>query len=217
MALLGANPSFVAAFVAPRTVSIAGTKTCISSSYLAAGIQNKEEEIMPSSSTASLSRRDALQQWGAVALSSLLLQNVSPAEASVPKNIVMTGANSGLGYQAALLLAGQGHNLILACRTLTKSSDTVKRLKSELAANNIAGSLIAAECDLASLESIRSFAKTIEGEKLDVVCLNAGLSRNTEAKDVLRTKEGFELTGMDIIAVGTAEYCYPVYRMYSLH
>ena len=58
------------------------------------------------------------------------------------------------------------------------------------------------ECDLADLKSIDSFVnelkKTSSGEEgrmmFDAVCYNAGLSRNTAATDVLRTKQGFELT-----------------------
>lgn len=58
------------------------------------------------------------------------------------------------------------------------------------------------ECDLADLKSIDSFVnelkKTSSGEEgrmmFDAVCYNAGLSRNTAATNVLRTKQGFELT-----------------------
>ena len=50
------------------------------------------------------------------------------------------------------------------------------------------------ECDLADLSSIDSFVKKNDGAKFDAVCYNAGIARNTEAKDVARTKQGFELT-----------------------
>lgn len=188
-ACLGAeNPTL--AFVgspASRKDARATTTRC----HLASNNANGEEPA--------LSRREALQQWGGIALSSFLLQNVPPAEAKAftPKNILITGSNSGIGYQAAVRLAGQGHNLILACRTMDKSADAIQRINNQLQTTTTTtpGKLVAAECDLASLESIKSFAKTLEGqEKLDVVCLNAGLARNTAAKDVLRTKEGFELT-----------------------
>jgi protochlorophyllide reductase len=59
--------------------------------------------------------------------------------------------------------------------------------------------LVPAECDLADLKSIDKFVsdwKKTNGEsaKFDAVCYNAGVARNTEAKDVLRTAQGFELT-----------------------
>lgn len=54
--------------------------------------------------------------------------------------------------------------------------------------------LTAMECDLADFSSIDTFVKQNSGEKFDAVCYNAGIARNTEAKDVARTKQGFELT-----------------------
>uniref|UniRef100_A0A7S1ZYS0 protochlorophyllide reductase n=1 Tax=Ditylum brightwellii TaxID=49249 RepID=A0A7S1ZYS0_9STRA len=56
--------------------------------------------------------------------------------------------------------------------------------------------LTPAECDLASLVSIKNFVSTTlkEENSLDVVCYNAGIARNTAASECLRTKEGFELT-----------------------
>ncbi len=59
--------------------------------------------------------------------------------------------------------------------------------------------LIPMECDLADLKSIDKFVKdwkTTNGDSasFDAVCYNAGVARNTEATDVLRTAQGFELT-----------------------
>jgi NAD(P)-dependent dehydrogenase (short-subunit alcohol dehydrogenase family) len=62
--------------------------------------------------------------------------------------------------------------------------------------------LIPMECDLADLSSIDTFVKQNSGAKFDAVCYNAGIARNTEAKDVARTKQGFELT------VGTSHVTY---------
>jgi len=58
--------------------------------------------------------------------------------------------------------------------------------------------LIPMECDLSDLKSIEKFVndwkKKNDGAVFDAVCYNAGVARNTEAKDVLRTAQGFELT-----------------------
>jgi protochlorophyllide reductase len=54
--------------------------------------------------------------------------------------------------------------------------------------------LIPMACDLADLTGVDSFVKQLSGEKFDAVCYNAGIARNTDAKDVARTKQGFELT-----------------------
>ena len=110
--------------------------------------------------------------------------------------ILLTGANSGIGYEAALRLAAQHHTLVLPCRTMDKSIAAILSIQQELPD----AKLIAAECDLSSLSSIRAFAKALPSligntNKLDTVCYNAGLSRSTKAQDVARTQDGFELTG----------------------
>jgi len=110
------------------------------------------------------------------------------------KAIVITGCNSGIGFDAASRMANRGHKVIMACRTLEKARNAAERIKSE---SNTESSLdlVPAECDLASLSSIRSFAGSLGDEKIDILCLNAGIARDVKATDVLRTKEGFELTG----------------------
>jgi hypothetical protein len=172
---------------------------------LSAGISDiSEGESTPS-------RRELLQ-WGGAALSSYILgvPGLPAAAEGAPKNILLTGSNSvsGIGFQAALRLAKAGHNLILPARSLEKSKNTVEKLKT-LSTEPITGSLLAAECNLASMASISTFVAKLpqllgEGQMLDTVCLNAGLARNTDATDVLRTEEGFELTGM----IGDKRRCF---------
>jgi hypothetical protein len=135
-------------------------------------------------------RRGALQATG-VALLSLMLGEKANAAVD-PKTILITGSNSGIGFEAAKILAERGHTLILACRTLDKAKDAIQRIDATATSS---GTLIPAECNLASLESIKSFVKDLKVDKLDVVCLNAGLSLNVGEKQIQRTAEGFELTG----------------------
>ena len=58
--------------------------------------------------------------------------------------------------------------------------------------------LIPMECDLSDLKSVDKFVTELksksDGALFDAVCYNAGVARNTEAKDVARTAQGFELT-----------------------
>jgi protochlorophyllide reductase len=123
----------------------------------------------------------------------LLSQPVGPALAAdnKPRSILLTGGNSGIGFEAATKLARAGHKIILPCRTLDKAV---------AAASTIGGdNVIPAECDLSDLTSIDNFIKDLpsllgNGNSLDISCLNAGLSRNAAATDILRTKDGFELT-----------------------
>jgi len=112
------------------------------------------------------------------------------------QTIVITGANSGIGFEACKRLAQQGHRLVLSCRTQAKAEDAVERLIKEESTSSAL--LVPAECNLASTASIRAFADrlpTLIGGQVDCLCLNAGVSRNTAAKDVARTADGFELTG----------------------
>jgi len=105
------------------------------------------------------------------------------------QTILITGCNSGIGLEAARILARKGGvKIILACRTKQKSEDTLARILDETPE----AQLVSAECDLASLESIRKFASTVTSG-LDVVCYNAGIALNTGG-DIERTTDGFEKT-----------------------
>jgi protochlorophyllide reductase len=116
--------------------------------------------------------------------------SAAAASASGSRTVLITGCNSGIGLQGARILArkGGGEKIILACRTKQKAEDTAKAILVESPNAN----LVPAECDLASLESIKQFASTVTGD-VDVVCYNAGLALNT-AGDIERTADGFEKT-----------------------
>lgn len=144
-------------------------------------------------------RRQLLTQATGLALSTFLMKPTTlPAvavEETKPLTFVMTGANSGIGFEACQKLSQLGHRIVLACRTKEKALDAVERLGGSTSSN-----LIAAECNLASLASIQAFTNELpsllgEGSKIDRLCLNAGLCRNIDAKDCVRTSDGFELTG----------------------
>jgi protochlorophyllide reductase len=142
------------------------------------------------------SRRDLLTSFGGFALSSLLLgQPLSSFadESTKPLTFVITGANSGIGFEACKRLAPLGHRIVMACRSKQKALNAIEQIGN--------GNLIAAECDLANLDSIKAFTEELSGliggAKVDRLCLNAGLARNTASKDCARTVDGFELTGND--------------------
>ncbi|WP_372797402.1 SDR family NAD(P)-dependent oxidoreductase [Pontiella sp.] len=100
------------------------------------------------------------------------------------KTIIITGANSGIGRAAAARIAGEGHRVILACRSLEKAA---------AARADIGGNTIAAELDLASRRSIHAFTDWVHQEldQVDVLIHNAAdfdLSK-TERE---MTADGFE-------------------------
>lgn len=103
------------------------------------------------------------------------------------KVFIVTGANTGLGYETASALAKRGATVILACRNMDKANEAINKIRAETKE----GELIAIELDLASFDSIKKFVAMIK-EKYSVFdCLinNAGLATITQQY----TKENIEL------------------------
>jgi NAD(P)-dependent dehydrogenase (short-subunit alcohol dehydrogenase family) len=87
----------------------------------------------------------------------------------VGRSFVVTGANSGLGYQTSLALARKGAHVVLAVRDLEKGAEAVGRIRAEDAEANVE----ARHLDLADLDSVRAFAEGVD--RLDVLVNNAGV------------------------------------------
>ncbi len=101
---------------------------------------------------------------------------------------VVTGANTGLGYQTALALANAGADVILTARDATKGSEAVDRIRALRPTARVDFSLL----DLASLASIADFADRIadDHDRIDVLINNAGVA---SPRHRLTTSDGFEL------------------------
>jgi NAD(P)-dependent dehydrogenase (short-subunit alcohol dehydrogenase family) len=100
---------------------------------------------------------------------------------------VVTGANSGIGWQTALELARAGSEVILAARTETKGREAVELIRRHLPQAKVRAEVL----DLASLQSVRSFAAKVGGEaKLDLLVNNAGVMSVPQRET---TADGFEL------------------------
>lgn len=99
---------------------------------------------------------------------------------------VVTGANSGIGFETARALAAKGARVILACRSQERGRDAERRL---LAAAPGADARFL-PLDLGSLSSIATFCKQLAGSesRLDLLCNNAGVMM----PPVGRTADGFE-------------------------
>jgi protochlorophyllide reductase len=99
---------------------------------------------------------------------------------------VVTGANSGLGYQTALALAMAGAKVILACRDLGKAETAQASIRALAPAAEVS----VLPLDLADLASVARFADSFSSQhdRLDLLINNAGLM----AVDQSRTKDGFE-------------------------
>jgi NAD(P)-dependent dehydrogenase (short-subunit alcohol dehydrogenase family) len=103
------------------------------------------------------------------------------------KTALVTGANSGIGYQAAVELARHGAYVLLGCRSVTKGQEALARLKAEVPGAK--AELV--ELDMASLRSIRAFATAYvnSGAVLDLLINNAGVMALPK-REV--TEDGFE-------------------------
>jgi NAD(P)-dependent dehydrogenase (short-subunit alcohol dehydrogenase family) len=91
------------------------------------------------------------------------------------RRVVITGANSGIGLQAALELARRGAELILPTRTQTKCADAIRYILAQVPNAKLTPAIL----DLASFASIRAFAKfygeRFPGPSLDLHINNAGV------------------------------------------
>ncbi len=103
------------------------------------------------------------------------------------KVIIITGANSGIGYEAAKEFARKGAQIILASRNLDKAQSALSQIQSDLPETKAE----ILKLDLASLKSIRQFADEFKAkyDHLDVLLNNAGIMMMPYGK----TKDGFEL------------------------
>jgi NAD(P)-dependent dehydrogenase (short-subunit alcohol dehydrogenase family) len=103
------------------------------------------------------------------------------------KTIVVTGANSGIGYEAALELARAHATVVLACRRLEGANAAADQIRG--AAPGAAVEVMA--LDLASLASVRAFADAFKlaHPTLDVLVNNAGVM----ALPYRKTADGFEM------------------------
>jgi len=104
------------------------------------------------------------------------------------KTFIITGGNSGLGYQCAKNIALQSNEnvLIIASRNHEKSASAVQQLIVETGNSNIHAMAL----DLSSLQSVRDFAKEFSEQNFPVLC---GIVCNAISGGDA-TKDGFDMT-----------------------
>ena len=102
------------------------------------------------------------------------------------KVVIVTGGNSGIGYEAAKEFARKGAQTILACRSMDKAQAALNTLKAEIP--NAPANIM--QLDLASLASVRQFAAAFKEQydRLDILVNNAGIM----AVPYGTTEDGFE-------------------------
>ena len=103
------------------------------------------------------------------------------------RTAVVTGANSGLGFEVSRALAAADAHVVLACRSTDRGREAASRIREETPD----ASLELLELDLADLVSVRSFAERFHQrhDELDVLVNNAGLMAIPRRE----TADGFEM------------------------
>ena len=100
---------------------------------------------------------------------------------------LITGANSGLGYETSKFLLERGATVIMCCRDLVKG----EKAKEELLKYNFSGKIELVELDLSNLKNVKEFTEYIKDkfDYLDVLINNAGIM----APPKTLSKQGFEI------------------------
>jgi NAD(P)-dependent dehydrogenase (short-subunit alcohol dehydrogenase family) len=111
-------------------------------------------------------------------------------ESSVPeqhgKTVFVTGANTGIGFEAARVLAERGARVLLGCRSEDKARRAMDRIRRRRASADVSWIPL----DLTSLKSVESAAQAVKAEpRLDVLVNNAGVMIPPKTL----TEDGFEL------------------------
>jgi len=106
---------------------------------------------------------------------------------SATATVVITGANSGIGYQTALHFARAGARVVMACRSLDKA----ERAEHDIRKQVPGATTVVLPLDVSEMESVRKFGELFAERvgELDVLVNNAGMV----ASPLVRTRDGHEL------------------------
>lgn len=123
-------------------------------------------------------RRIRVWQWG----------RIRDRYSLAGKTFIVTGANTGLGFETTKALVERNATVIMACRSMERADKAIGSIRKQ----TINGSMIACHLDLASFESIVDFVQNIKDNYPDFNCLinNAGLAMPDGKK---KTADGVEL------------------------
>ena len=101
------------------------------------------------------------------------------------KTFFITGANTGIGFEAARVLAQRGARVLLGCRSVARAESALEKIRAEHAHADL--EIVA--LDLGDLASVRQAAAAVAAEpRLDGLLNNAGVMRTPYGL----TADGFE-------------------------
>ena len=88
------------------------------------------------------------------------------------RTAIVTGSNSGIGYESALALCNSGYTVISCCRSQTKAQATMEKLT---AAATGSGRCTPGVVDLGDLNSVRTFVASLQDKPIHLILNNAGI------------------------------------------
>jgi NAD(P)-dependent dehydrogenase (short-subunit alcohol dehydrogenase family) len=102
------------------------------------------------------------------------------------RRCLVTGANSGIGYETALALADLGADVLLACRSLERGEEAAQRIRKQTGSSRVSVELL----DMSDLASIRALAARLPEGPVDILVHNAGVLPGER----IESADGMELT-----------------------
>lgn len=102
------------------------------------------------------------------------------------RRMVVTGANSGIGFETALGLADLGAEVVMLCRNAGRGEEAAHAIRERSGNRRVTLEV----CDLSSLRSVREVGARLAETPLDVLVHNAGLLPDERVE----TEDGLELT-----------------------
>lgn len=102
-------------------------------------------------------------------------------------NIIITGANRGIGKQITIALSKLGYTIVMACRNTEAAAIVCNEIK-EISGNR---NIFVMKLDISSSKSIRSFIENYieQFQEINILINNAGISKNSHEM----TEDGFEI------------------------
>lgn len=106
------------------------------------------------------------------------------------KQVLVTGGNSGIGYETAMKLAGAGADVYITSRKVSAGNEAVRKMRERYPDSDL--KLHVMQLDLADLSSVRTFTQAFPDNMdcLDILIDNAGVM-NIPQRTL--TKDGFEM------------------------
>jgi len=102
------------------------------------------------------------------------------------RRCVISGANQGIGYEAALALARLGAEVVLLCRSPERGAEAVSAIRRETGNDRVELVVV----DMSDLDAIRTVAPRLTARPIDVLIHNAGLLPT----ECTRSAQGLEIT-----------------------